>query len=143
MAGTITAPEAADPILRIVPLASLFMVIASTQGARLFRLYSGSWRGRLATTFELAHWRSTGPVGHSQHDGPRELIWMEATVLPDDYLTAADELLSRAHMRPDDIDRPRLQAQVVAIQAVAAAINRLAAAVEALSPPSPSPTVRD
>ncbi len=68
---------------------------------------------------------------------------MEATVLPDDYLTAADELLARAHMRPEDIDRPRLQAQVVALQAVAAAINRLAAAVEALSPPSSSPTIRD
>jgi hypothetical protein len=68
---------------------------------------------------------------------------MEVIVLPDDYLIAADELLSRSHMAPEDIDRPRLQAQVVAIQAVAAAINRLAAAVEALSPPSPSPTVRD
>lgn len=66
---------------------------------------------------------------------------MEATVLADDYLTAADELLSRSHIAPEDIDRPRLQAQVKAIQAVAAAINRLA--VEALSSPSPSPTVRD
>jgi hypothetical protein len=68
---------------------------------------------------------------------------MEATVLSDDYLTVADELLSPSHMRPEDIDRPRLQAQVVAIQAGAAAINRLAAVVEAISPPSASPAIRD
>jgi len=64
---------------------------------------------------------------------------MEATVLPDDYLTAVDEMLSQAHTSPSDSDRAaasRLEAQVKAIQAVAAAIDRLAAAVEALSPPS-------
>jgi hypothetical protein len=67
---------------------------------------------------------------------------MEATVLPDDYLTAADEMLSQAHTSPSDSDpaaASRLGAQVKAIQAVAAAIDRLAAAVEALSPPSPPP----
>jgi hypothetical protein len=56
---------------------------------------------------------------------------MEATVLPDDYLTAADEMLSQAHTSPSDSDpaaASRLEAQVKAIQAVAAAIDRLAAA---------------
>ena len=67
---------------------------------------------------------------------------MEATVRPDAYLTAADEMLSQAHTSPSDSDpaaASRLEAQVKAIQAVAAAIDRLAAAVEALSPPSPPP----
>jgi hypothetical protein len=63
-------------------------------------------------------------------------------VLPDDYLTTADEMLSHAHRTQsasDEIGEAyRVEAQVKAIQAVAAAIDRLAAAVEALSPPSPS-----
>jgi hypothetical protein len=70
-------------------------------------------------------------------------------VLPDDYLTAADEMLSHAQGQrpgrgrfPEASDQGaayRAEAQVKAIQAVAAAIDRLAAAVEALSPPSPPP----
>ena len=50
--------------------------------------------------------------------------------------------ISQAHTSPSDSDpaaASRLEAQVKAIQAVAAAIDRLAAAVEALSPPSPPP----
>jgi hypothetical protein len=62
-------------------------------------------------------------------------------VLPDDYLTTADEMLSHAHRTQSVSDKIgaayRVEAQVKAIQAVAAAIDRLAAAVEALSPPSP------
>ncbi len=62
-------------------------------------------------------------------------------MLPDDYLTTADEMLSHAHRTQsvsDEIGEAyRVEAQVKAIQAVAAAIDRLAAAVEALSPPSP------
>jgi hypothetical protein len=68
---------------------------------------------------------------------------METIVLPDDYLTASDELLSQANRRPlptaDQAAAFRVEAQVKAIQAVAAAIDRLAAAVEALSPPSQPP----
>jgi len=64
-------------------------------------------------------------------------------VLPDDYLTTADEMLSHAHRTQsasDEIGEAyRVEAQVKAIQAVAAAIDRLAAAVEALSPPRPRP----
>lgn len=68
-------------------------------------------------------------------------------MLPDDYLTAADEMLSHAQSEKPGRGRSpsvsdegaayRAEAQVKAIQAVAAAIDRLAAAVEALSPPSP------
>jgi len=64
---------------------------------------------------------------------------MEATVLPDDYLTTSDELLSQANkyqLGRDAGTALRVTAQVKAIQAVAAAIDRLAAAVEALSPPA-------
>ena len=64
-------------------------------------------------------------------------------MLPDDYLTTADEMLSHAHRTQsasDEIGEAyRVEAQVKAIQAVAAAIGRLAAAVEALSPPRPRP----
>ena len=71
-------------------------------------------------------------------------------MLPDDYLTAADELLSHAQRQGPVQGRSpswagdhgvayRAEAQVKAIQAVAAAIDRLAAAVEAPSPPSPPP----
>ena len=64
-------------------------------------------------------------------------------MLPDDYLTTADEMLSHAHRTQsvsDEIGEAyRVEAQVKAIQAVAAAIDRLAAAVEALSPPRPRP----
>jgi hypothetical protein len=72
---------------------------------------------------------------------------METVVLPDDYLTASDELLAQAnrHPRPtaDQAAAFMVEAQVKAIQAVAAAIDRLATAVEALSPPSqPRPTFR-
>ena len=63
-------------------------------------------------------------------------------MLPDDYPTAADEMLSHAHRTQSVSDKTgeayRVEAQVKATQAVAAAIDRLAAAVEALSPPSPS-----
>ena len=66
-------------------------------------------------------------------------------MLPDDYLTASDELLAQAnrHPRPtaDQAAAFMVEAQVKAIQAVAAAIDRLATAVEALSPPS-RPTFR-
>jgi hypothetical protein len=51
-------------------------------------------------------------------------------------------MLSQAHTFPSDSDpaaASRLEAQVKAIQAVAAAIDRLAATVEALSPPFPPP----
>lgn len=53
---------------------------------------------------------------------------------PDDYLTACDEMLSQAHRlgKSDSAAASRAEAQVKAIQAVAAAIDRLAAAVEAL-----------
>jgi hypothetical protein len=115
-------------------------------GTTSFRLYSGSWQGRLAVTSELAHWRSVTALGHSQDDSPARAD-LEGTVLPDDYLTAADELISHAHRQaPNPRQIPsggeaayRAEAQVKAIQAVAAAIDRLAAAVEALSPPSPPP----
>lgn len=54
----------------------------------------------------------------------------------DDYLAGADSFLERAKM-PHDPDTNaaayRAEAQVMAIQAVAAAIDRLAAAVEGLS----------
>jgi hypothetical protein len=65
-------------------------------------------------------------------------------VLPDDYLTTADEMLSHAHRTQSVSDKTgeayRVEAQVKATQAVAAAIDRLAAAVEALSPPRPRPS---
>jgi hypothetical protein len=59
-------------------------------------------------------------------------------VRPDDYLSASDELLGQAkRLRgpggSDIAAGHRAEAQVKAIQAVAAAIDRLAAAVEALS----------
>ena len=54
---------------------------------------------------------------------------------PDDYLTAAEDLLSRADI-PRDPDAAaaayRVEAQVTALQAVACAIDRLAKAVEAM-----------
>jgi hypothetical protein len=54
-------------------------------------------------------------------------------VQPDDYLTASDELLSQADRfgDPEHAAASRAEAQVKAIQAVAAAIDRLAVAVEA------------
>jgi hypothetical protein len=59
----------------------------------------------------------------------------EIKVQPDDYISAAEALLQRAEI-PRDRDAAaaayRAEAQVTAIQAVAAAIDRLAAAVEAL-----------
>jgi hypothetical protein len=62
-------------------------------------------------------------------------------VRPDDYLSASDKMLDQANrLRPpglpggsDRAEGHRADAQVKAIQAVAAAIDRLAAAVEALS----------
>lgn len=57
-------------------------------------------------------------------------------MLPDDYLNNVDSALSRT-LTPDDHDAAaaaqRAEAQIMAIQAVAAAINRLAVAVENLS----------
>lgn len=56
-------------------------------------------------------------------------------MLPGDYIDKADALLSRADMsrNPDtNSSEYRAEAQVAAIQAVAAAIDRLAKAVEAL-----------
>lgn len=52
---------------------------------------------------------------------------------PDDYLTATDQLLSQADRfgDPEHAAATRAEAQVKAIQAVAAAIDRLAVAVEA------------
>ena len=60
---------------------------------------------------------------------------------PDEYLSASDELLGQATSsrqrgpmgRSEREADYRAEAQVKAIQAVAAAIDRLAAAVEALS----------
>ena len=92
-----------------------------------------------AVTAELRHWRSVRAVGHSQNDGPARAD-LEGTVLPDDYLTAADEMLSQAHRTQSAGDPSaayRVEAQVKALEAVAAAIDRLAVAVEALSPPAP------
>ena len=66
-------------------------------------------------------------------------------MLPDDYLTACDETVSIAHNhRADSTEATTyvFEAQVKAIQAVAAAIDRLATAVEALSPPSPPYALR-
>jgi len=67
-----------------------------------------------------------------------KLIPKETIVRPDDYLSASDELLDQAKRfgGPSGSDRAaghRAEAQVKALQAVAAAIDRLAAAVEALS----------
>jgi hypothetical protein len=123
-------------------LTSLSMVIASTQ-TRHRSAYIPDHGGDGWPL--LLNWHTgvrRGLQGTVKTTVQQELIRMEATVLPDDYLTAADEMLSQAHTFPSDSDpaaASRLEAQVKAIQAVAAAIDRLAAAVEALSPPSPPP----
>jgi hypothetical protein len=84
--------------------------------------------GRLVASFELAYWRSVWLYGTVRTTVPQEPIRMEATVLPDDYLTASDEMLSQASRRPqgsDEAAASRVAAQVKAIQAVAAAIDGL------------------
>jgi hypothetical protein len=78
--------------------------------------------------------------GNRRGDSPGA-IPKETIVRPDDYLRSSDELLDQAKgLRPpggsERAAGHRAEAQVKAIQAVAAAIDRLAAAVEAL-PGSP------
>lgn len=76
-------------------------------------------------------------LGNRQSDSPGA-IRKETIMRPDDYLSASDELLDQAHRLRGPAGSElaagyRAEAQVKAIQAVAAAIDRLAAAVEALS----------
>jgi hypothetical protein len=61
---------------------------------------------------------------------------MEIMMIASEYLRFADSALDRAHHHSGDLERARLntaEAQVVAIQAVAAALDRIAEALEAQS----------
>ncbi len=120
------------------------LLVGDRDAPRRLRVLGGSVRqvadlrggppARAVPTATLSwRWRLVAALGHSQDDGPARAD-LDGTVLPDDYLTAADELLSHAHRQaPNPLQIPP------GVRPVAAAIDRLAAAVEALSPPSSAP----